>query len=89
MQPSELLKAMFRAAVDATLPSLCVPAHLPPRPKARTIVIGAGNASSAMAKVLVDAGEGLIEGLSSLATAIACQRSGSRWARYPRRLDRG
>ena len=26
MTPAELLKAMFQAAVDAALPSLCVPA---------------------------------------------------------------
>ena len=30
MKPELLLKAMFQAAVDAALPSLCVPAHLPP-----------------------------------------------------------
>ena len=39
-----LLKAMFQAAVEAALPSLCVPAHLPKRPKGRTVVIGAGKA---------------------------------------------
>ena len=63
MTPDELLKAMFQAAVDAALPSLCVPAHLPKRPKGRTIVIGAGKASGAMAKALEDAWEGPIEGL--------------------------
>ena len=45
MTPDELLKAMFQAAVEAALPSLCVPAFLPPRPKGRTVVIGAGKAS--------------------------------------------
>jgi hydroxypyruvate reductase len=49
--------------VDAALPSLCVPAHLPARPKGRTIVIGAGKASGAMAKALEDAWDGPIEGL--------------------------
>ena len=63
MTPAELLKAMFTAAVDAALPSLCVPAHLPARPKGRTIVIGAGKASGAMAKALEDAWDGPIEGL--------------------------
>ena len=53
MQPRELLEAMFGAAVDAALPSLCVPANLPPRPKGRTIIIGAGKASGAMAKAVV------------------------------------
>jgi glycerate 2-kinase len=63
MKPEQLLKTMFQAAVDAALPSLCVPAFLPARPKGRTIVIGAGKASGAMAKAFEDAWEGPIEGL--------------------------
>src|SRR5262245_4042559 len=46
----ELLRAMFDAAVDAAQPARCVPPHLPPRPAGRTIVVGAGKASAAMAK---------------------------------------
>ena len=38
MSPKELLKAMFKAGVDAALPSLCVPPHLPERPKAKGYV---------------------------------------------------
>ena len=63
MTPPELLRAMFQAAVEAALPSLCVPAAVPPRRKGRTIVIGAGKASGAMAKALEDAWDGPIEGL--------------------------
>src|SRR6185369_5260814 len=63
MTPVELLKSMFQAAVDAALPSICVPAHLPPRPKGRTIIIGAGKASGAMASALEGAWEGPLEGL--------------------------
>ncbi|HAH64842.1 MAG TPA: glycerate kinase, partial [Rhizobiales bacterium] len=63
MTPAELLRAMFQAAVDAALPSICVPAHLPPRPKGRTVIIGAGKASGAMAKALEDAWDGPLEGL--------------------------
>ena len=63
MAPVELLKSMFQAAVDAALPSICVPAHLPPRPKGRTIIIGAGKASGAMASALENAWEGPLEGL--------------------------
>ncbi|MGH6793409.1 MAG: glycerate kinase type-2 family protein [Methyloceanibacter sp.] len=58
-----MLKAMFQAAVEAALPALCVPAHLPPRPKGRTVIIGAGKASGAMAKALEDAWDGPLEGL--------------------------
>ena len=63
MTPETLLKAMFQAGVDAALPSLCVPAHLPPKPKGRTVIIGAGKASGAMAKALEDAWDGPLEGL--------------------------
>jgi len=63
MTPEALLKAMFKAGVDAALPSLCVPAHLPPKPKGRTVIIGAGKASGAMAKALEDAWDGPLEGL--------------------------
>jgi glycerate 2-kinase len=63
MSPGDLLKAMFKAGVDAALPSFCVPAHLPPRPKGRTVIIGAGKASGAMAKALEDAWDGPLDGL--------------------------
>jgi glycerate 2-kinase len=63
MTPVELLKSMFQAAVDAALPAICVPAHLPPRPKGRTVIIGAGKASGAMAKALEDSWDGPLEGL--------------------------
>ena len=45
-----LLRCLFDAAVAAAQPALCLPAHLPPEPKGRTIVIGAGKASAAMAR---------------------------------------
>ncbi len=63
MRPEELLRAMFQAAVDAAAPSLCVPPLLPKRPKGRTIVIGAGKASGAMAKAVEDHWDGPLEGL--------------------------
>jgi glycerate 2-kinase len=63
MTPVDLLKAMFQAAVEAALPSICVPAHLPPRPKGRTVIIGAGKASGAMAKALEDNWDGPLDGL--------------------------
>ncbi len=63
MTPETLLKAMFQAGVEAALPQLCVPAHLPPKPKGRTVIIGAGKASGAMAKALEDVWDGPLEGL--------------------------
>ena len=54
---------MFDAAVAAAQPALCLPPHLPQPPKGRTIVIGAGKASAAMARALEDHWSGPLEGL--------------------------
>ncbi|MEO3689842.1 glycerate kinase type-2 family protein [Roseateles paludis] len=43
---------MFDAAVAAAQPARVLPAHLPPPPKGRTLVLGAGKASAAMAQAL-------------------------------------
>ena len=67
-----LLKSMFRAAVDAAPPSICVPAHFLPRLKGRTVIIGAGKASGAMAKALEDSWAVIARGLARPATATAC-----------------
>ncbi|MGQ4275420.1 glycerate kinase type-2 family protein [Terrihabitans sp. B22-R8] len=61
--PQDLLRAMFDAAVSAALPSRIVAEHLPPRPKGRTIVVGAGKASAAMAKAVEENWDGPLEGL--------------------------
>ena len=50
--PRQLLRAMFDAAIAAAQPALCVPHHLPPTPKGRLIVIGAGKAAAAMAQAV-------------------------------------
>lgn len=61
--PREFLRAMFDAAIASALPEKVVAAHLPPPPRGRTIVIGAGKASAAMAKAVEDAWPGPLEGL--------------------------
>jgi hydroxypyruvate reductase len=48
----DLLMSLFRAAVDAADPMKIVPAHLPTRPRGRTLVIGAGKASAQMARAV-------------------------------------
>ena len=63
IHPPQLLRRMFDAAVAAAQPALCLPPHLPPPPKGRTIVIGAGKASAAMARALEDHWAGPLEGL--------------------------
>jgi len=58
-----LLRAMFDAAVAAALPEKSVPRFLPQPPKGRTIVVGAGKASAAMARVFEEHWQGPLEGL--------------------------
>ena len=58
-----LLRRMFDAAVAAAQPALCLPPYLPAQPLGRTIVIGAGKASAAMARALEDHWSGPLEGL--------------------------
>ena len=58
-----LLRRMFDAAIDAAQPARCLPPHLPAAPKGRTIVVGAGKASAAMAKAFDDAWTHSVSGL--------------------------
>lgn len=48
----DLLRAMFDAALQAALPAHSLPRHLPPVPRGRTVVIGAGKAAASMAQCL-------------------------------------
>jgi hydroxypyruvate reductase len=50
--PRAVLHEMFAAAIAAAQPELCIPPHLPPAPRGRLIVIGAGKASAAMARAV-------------------------------------
>ena len=50
----ELLRGSFGAAVAAADPLRIVPPHLPPPPRGRTVVVGAGKAAGAMAKAVDD-----------------------------------
>ena len=58
-----VLRAMFNAAVAAADPGKVVPSHLPARPRGRTIVVGAGKASAAMAQAFERAWTGDLSGL--------------------------
>ena len=58
-----LLRRMFDAAIDAAQPARCLPPHLPAAPKGRTLVVGAGKASAAMAKAFDDAWMHPVNGL--------------------------
>lgn len=58
-----LLEEMFHAAVAQAQPALAVMRHLPPKPKGRTVVIGAGKASAQMARAFEQAWDGPLTGL--------------------------
>lgn len=63
MKQQKLLRKMFAAAVEAAQPKHVIAAHLPKKPKGRTIVIGAGKGSASMAAAFEKAWKGPIEGL--------------------------
>ena len=74
--PRALLQAMFQAAIEAAQPSHCIPPHLPPAPKGRLIVIGAGKASAAMAQAVEQHWPGPLSGLvvTRYGYAVPCER---------------
>ena len=57
------LRSMFDAAVGAAMPAQCVAQNLPAKPKGRTIVVGTGKASAAMAQALELSWNGPLQGL--------------------------
>lgn len=63
MDHEAFLRSLFDAAVKAADPIHCLPNLLPPPPKGRTIVIGAGKAAAAMAKATEQNWPGDIGGL--------------------------
>ena len=68
MQDKEFFTALFQAAVEAADPERTIAGHLPPKPKGRTIVIGAGKGSAQMASAFENAwarkyGDASLEGL--------------------------
>lgn len=73
--PRELLRALFRAAIDAADPRLCVPPHLPTPPAGRTIVVGGGKAAASMAHAVEEKYLGTVSGavVTRYGHAVACQ----------------
>lgn len=75
-QPRQLLRTMFDAAVAAASPKVRIPPYLPPPPKGKTVVVGAGKASAAMAKAVEDAWPGALSGLvvTRYGHTVPCER---------------
>ena len=71
-----LLRRMFDAAIASAQPARCLARHLPEPPRGRTIVIGAGKASAAMAAALEANWPGPLEGLvvTRYGYAVPCER---------------
>jgi glycerate 2-kinase len=76
---------LFDVAVAAAAPCRCVPGNLPAQPKGRTIVIGAGKASAAMAQAVEASWPGALSGLvvTRYGHAVPCRRIEIVEARHP------
>ncbi len=76
MNPREILRHLFDAAIAAADPALCVPPHVPPDDGGRLIVIGAGKASAAMARAVEEHWSGPLDGLvvTRYGHGVPCQR---------------
>jgi hydroxypyruvate reductase len=76
---------MFDAAVDAAQPARAIPLHLPNPPRGRTLVIGAGKASAAMARALEEAWPGPLAGVvvTRYGHAVPCLRIDVLQAAHP------
>lgn len=61
--PVPLLRDLFGAALRAADPATAVPRFLPPAPRGRTVVVGAGKAAASMARAVEDHWPGPLEGL--------------------------
>jgi glycerate 2-kinase len=57
------LRQIFDAAIASAQPAVCIPPHLPEPPRGRLIVVGAGKASAAMARVVEEHWRGPLSGL--------------------------
>ncbi|QOL48210.1 glycerate kinase type-2 family protein [Massilia litorea] len=72
----DFLEGLFRAAIAAAQPALCIPAYLPEAPRGRLLVIGAGKASAEMARAVERHWPGKLEGLvvTRYGHAVPCER---------------
>jgi hydroxypyruvate reductase len=68
-----LLKSLFDEAVRAADPLTGIRAHLPARPKGRTVVIGAGKGAAQMARALETVWDGDLEGVVVTRYGYGCE----------------
>lgn len=58
----DLLQSLFRTAVEAALPANTIAGHLPPKPKGKTVVVGAGKGAAQLARALEERWDGPLSG---------------------------
>ena len=63
MSPTEILRALFEAAVAAAQPDRRIPEFLPKPPKGKTVVVGAGKSAAAMARAVEQSWDGALAGV--------------------------
>ncbi|MCF3640261.1 glycerate kinase [Rhizobium sp. TRM95111] len=75
-EPRAFLEALFHAAVAAADPEKVLAAHLPEKPKGRTVVIGAGKGAAQMARAFERLWDGPLSGVvvTRYGYAVACER---------------
>ncbi len=69
--PVELLRRLYGAVVAAAQPERLVAQNMPDLPRGRTIVVGAGKASGAMARAFEARWKGPLSGVVSVPHAVA------------------
>jgi hydroxypyruvate reductase len=77
-KPRHFLQSLFEAAVDAADPRLGMKAHLPPKPRGRTVVIGAGKGAAQMARALEEIWDGPLSGVVVTRYGYGCE---TQWVR--------
>ena len=63
MPPTDILQALFDAAVAAAQPDRRIPEFLPKPPLGKTVVVGAGKSAAAMAHAVEQAWQGALSGV--------------------------
>ncbi len=84
----ECLRALFDAALAAADPARATAGHLPQPVAGRTVVVGAGKASAAMASAFEKAWSGPIDGIVVTRHGHAVPCRSRRLTRFPTRLGR-
>ncbi|MFI3905197.1 glycerate kinase [Ochrobactrum sp. S1502_03] len=84
-EPRPFLASLFHAAVEAADPRHVILRYLPPKPKGRTIVVGAGKGAAQLARAFDDAWDAPLSGMvvTRYGYAVSCPRIEIREAGHP------